>query len=259
MNSQGNGTETRQPSAHGHDIPPPAAPFLAGTWSIVLLLLVAALPYVGILRNDFAYLYDDKAQIIDNPYVHSFGHLREVLTTSAWSYKGGYGESNYYRPVMTIGFLLCYRVFGPVAYGFHLTSLFLHTAVVIVLFLLAERLFRDRSAALGAAVLFALHPIHVEPVAWILTVCDLEMTFFYVLTFWFFLRMGEQRGERRLWTQAAMTASFVLALCSKEPALTLPLLAAIYEHFYREDRARTTRGRNFSGRDRSGSCYWVTS
>ncbi len=223
------------------DDPQPAAAFLAGAWPVVLLLLLAALPYAGILGNDFAYIYDDKAQIIDNPYVHSLGHWREVLTTSAWSYKGGYGESNYYRPVMTIGFLLCYRVFGPVAYGFHLASLLLHTAVVMVLYLLAVRLFRDRGAAWGAAALFALHPIHVEPVAWILTVCDLEMTFFCVLTFWCFVRVGEQRGGRRLGTQVAMTASFVLALGSKEPALTLPLLAAIYEYFYREDRARTTR------------------
>ena len=126
-----------------------------------------------------------------------------------------------------------------------MTSLLLHAAVVTVLFLFAERLFRDRGAAFGAAVLFALHPIHVEPVAWILAVCDLEMTFFYVLTFWCFLRVGEQRGGRRLWTQAAMTASFLLALGSKEPALTLPWLATIYEHFYREDRAQTTRAEKF--------------
>ena len=239
------GTEAGRSAVPRPDSPQPGAPFLAGAWPLALLLLLATLAYAGILGNDFAYAYDDKAQIIDNPYVHSFGHLREALTTSVWSYKGGYGVSNYYRPIMTIGFLLCYRVFGPLAYGFHLTSLLLHAAVVTMLFLFAERLFRDRGAAFGAAALFALHPIHVEPVAWILTVCDLEMTFFYVLAFWCFLRVGEQRGGQRLWIQAAMAASFVLALCSKEPALTLPWLAAIYEHFYREDRARTTRVEKF--------------
>src|SRR5271157_638343 len=245
MNNHRDGTGIPQPAAHGPNIPSPAAPFLAGAWPVALLLLLATLPYVGILRNDFAYIYDDKAQIIDNPYVNTFGHLRETLTTSVWSYAGTQGVRNYYRPVMTIGFLLCYHVFGPFAYGFHLTSLLLHAAVVMVLFLFAQRLFRDRGAALGAAALFALHPIHVEPVAWILTVCDLEMTFFYVLTFWCILRVGEQRGGRRLWTLAAMTASFLLALCSKEPALTLPWLAAIYEPFYREDRAETTRAEKF--------------
>ena len=240
MNSHRDGTEIRPPAAHGANLPQRAAHFFAGAWPLAILLLLATLPYVDILRNDFVYIYDDKAQIIDNPYVHSFGHLRETLTTSVWSFAGVHGVTNYYRPIMTIGFLLCYQVFGPLAYGFHLTSLLLHAAVVTMLFLFAQRLFRDRGAAFGTASLFALHPIHVESVAWISAVTDLEVTFFYVLTFWCFLQVGEQRGGRRLCTQAAMAVSFLLALFSKEQALTLAILAVIYEHFYRDDRAETT-------------------
>jgi len=82
----------------------------------VLLLLLALLPYAGVLGNDFAYIYDDKAQILDNPYVHTFGHLREALTTPVWSFADAHTTSNYYRPVMTLGFLLCYQIFGPVAF-----------------------------------------------------------------------------------------------------------------------------------------------
>jgi tetratricopeptide (TPR) repeat protein len=240
MNSHGEGIEIRPAAGRGAQIPPPAAPFLAGPWPLVVLLLLATLPYIGILRNDFAYIYDDQAQIIDNPYVHSFGHLRETLTTTVWSHKGVQGATNYYRPIMTLGFLLCYQVFGPLAYGFHLASLLLHAAVVAMVFLLAEGIFRDRGPALGAAGLFALHPIHVESVAWISAVTDLEVTLFSVLTFWCFLQLGEQRGARRLSTQAAMAVSFLLALLSKEQALTLAILAVIYEHFYRGDRAETT-------------------
>ena len=176
MNSHQDGTEIPPPAAPGPNPPQRAAPFFAGAWPLAVLLLLAILPYVGILRNDFAYIYDDKAQIIDNPYVHSFGHMREVLTTTVWSFKDAHALTNYYRPIMTIGFLLCYQVFGPLAYGFHLASLLLHAAVVTVLFLFAERLFRDRGAAFGAAGLFALHPIHVESVAWISAVTDLEVT-----------------------------------------------------------------------------------
>ena len=87
MNSHRDGTEIRPPAAHGADLPQRAAPFFSGAWPLAVLLLLATLPYAGILRNDFAYIYDDKAQIIDNPYVHSFGHLREMLTTSVWSYR----------------------------------------------------------------------------------------------------------------------------------------------------------------------------
>jgi Tfp pilus assembly protein PilF len=217
------------------------APSFAGAWPLAILLLLATLPYVGTLWNDFAYAYDDKAQIIDNPYAHSFRHMRETLTTTVWSYKSAQDVTNYYRPMTSIGFLLCYQVFGPLAYGFHLASLLLHTAVVAILFLVAERIFRDRGGAFAAAGLFALHPIHVESVAWISALTDVEVTFFYLLTFWCFLRVGGLQGGRNLWAQAAMTASFLLTLLSKEQALTLPSLAMIYEHIYREDRAETAR------------------
>ena len=243
MNSQGDGTEIRQPGARGPDRPPPAAPFLAGAWPLAVLLLLATLPYVGILRNDFAYAYDDKAQILDNPYVHSFGHLREVLTTSVWSFKPGHGVSNYYRPVMTIGFLLCYQLFGPVAYGYHLTSLLLHAAVVTMLFLFAERLFCDRGAAFGAAVA-------VRAPSDSRRACGVDFRrerpggdLLLCAHFLVFLAGGGAARRTAARDASRHDGKFLLALFSKEPALTLPLLAAIYEHFYRADRARDYAGR----------------
>jgi len=58
---------------------------------MAVLLLLATLPYAGILRNDFAYDYDDKALILDSPYVHNFQHVREVLTTTLFSHLGAQG------------------------------------------------------------------------------------------------------------------------------------------------------------------------
>ncbi len=213
----------------------------AGAWPLAILLLMATLPYIGILRNDFAYAYDDKAQIIDNPYVHGFGHIREILTTNVWSHQGAQIVTVYYRPMMTLGFLLCYQIFGPLAYGFHLASLLAHAAVVAMVYAFAEGLFRDRLASFCAAALFALHPVHVESVAWISAVTDLQLTFFYVFTFWLFTRLEEQPAARRYWTLAAATIGFAMAILSKEQALTLPVLAAVYEFGYRDDAASTSR------------------
>ena len=188
---------------------------------MAFLLFLALLPYAGILHNDFTYIYDDKAQILDNPYVHTFGHLREVFTTPVWSFADAHGMTNYYRPVMTFGFLICYQIFGPLAFGFHLASLLLHAAVVMMLYLFAERLFRHRGAAFAVAGLFALHPVHVESVAWISAVTDLEVTFFYLLAFWCFLQVDNPRFGHGLLMHAAMGVCFLLALLSKEQALTL--------------------------------------
>jgi tetratricopeptide (TPR) repeat protein len=213
-----------------------------------LLSLLAITPYLNTLANGF--VQDDNHQILSNPYLRSFGHLREIFTTNVWSYVGAQGATNYYRPLMTFGYLLCYQVLGPLAYGFHLVNLLLNAGVVCLAFLLGERIFGDRALGLLSAALFALHPIHSESVNWIAAVTDLQLAFFYLLTFWLFLQVGERDGDSlsallgrasRGWVaQVGMILSFALALLAKEPAATLPLLATFYEHFLRRDRAQTS-------------------
>ena len=213
-----------------------------------LLILLAIAPYLNTLANGF--VQDDNHQILSNPYLRSFGHLREIFATNVWSYVGAQGATNYYRPLMTFGYLVCYQVLGPLAYGFHLVNLVLNAGVVCLVFLVGERIFGDRALGLLSAALFALHPIHSESVNWIAAVTDLQLAFFYLLAFWFFLQVGERGGGGRSaplgWAlrggvaYVGMILSFALALLAKEPAATLPLLATFYEHFLRPDRARTS-------------------
>src|SRR5208337_1074409 len=98
----------------------------------------------------------------------------------------------------------------------------------------------DRVCAFIAGALFALHPVHTESVAWVAAVTDLEVTFFYLLTFGFFLAVARPGGGRSQPALAAMGVTFLLTLLSKEQAMTLPALATVYEHFYREDRSETS-------------------
>ncbi|HUX09544.1 MAG TPA: tetratricopeptide repeat protein [Terriglobia bacterium] len=208
------------------------------TLLMAALILGAALPYVNTLLNGF--VYDDNRQVLDNPYLKSFHFLPQVFGTTVWSFVGMQGVSNYYRPMMTLGYSFCYQLFGPLAYGFHLVNVCLHVGVVLLVFVVARRMFQDRAVAFAAAFLFAIHPIHTEAVAWIAAVTDLEVTFFYLLTFWLFLNLARPRGGCSAWVKLAAVLSFALTIFSKEQSLTFPLLAMVYEHFYRADRSETT-------------------
>ncbi len=215
-----------------------------GALYLLILVALAVLPYLNSLRNTF--VYDDIDQVVRNPYIQNFHHLREIFTSSVWSFMGDFrGSTNYYRPVMSLGYLFCYQLFGPSARGFHLASLLANAGVVLLVFLVTLRMFRSAAVALLAAGIFALHPIHSEAVDWIAAVTELELAFFFLLTFGFFLAGARAAGKSSGPLQIAMMGSFVLALLSKEQALTLPLLATLYEHFFREDHAETTKVQKF--------------
>lgn len=203
-----------------------------------MLIFIAVIPYCNSLANGF--VYDDDVQVLRNPLIRNFSHVGQIFTTSVFSYQGGaQGVTNYYRPLMTLGYLFCHAVFGFNPFGFHLVSVVLNAAVVALVFVVTRRLFKDRGLAFVAAALFALHPIHTEAVDWIAASTDLELTLFFLLAFWCYVKLDRATGLRRICFFAGMIVSFALALLSKEPAATLPLLAAIYEHACREDRSET--------------------
>ncbi len=206
-------------------------------WMITLLLLLAVIPYINTLPNGF--VYDDNNEVLTNPYIRNFSHVGDIFSTRILAHLGARGATNYYRPISILGFLICYKSFGLLPYGFHLANLLLHAVIVLVLFGLTQRLFRDRWLALTAAAIFALHPIHTESVAWVSGVTDLELTVFYLAAFWFFVAGARPQGTRSEWMQLGMVGTFTLALLSKEQAATLPLTAMVYEHFFRGDRNST--------------------
>jgi protein O-mannosyl-transferase len=204
------------------------------------LLLLAFVIYSNSLTNGF--VYDDHSEIEHNPYVHSLQNVGKLLSTSVLAYqgKGKQEVRNYYRPMTGLVFLLCYKLFGLFPPGFHLFSLLMHCLVVWFVYAVTAELTSDSTFALIAATIFAIHPIHTEPVDWLDGIADVEVALFYLAAFWLFLRLGRAEARREIWLKVLMLASFVAATLSKETAMTLPVAATVYELFWRPDRYETS-------------------
>jgi protein O-mannosyl-transferase len=221
-----------------------AAPSRAARRRVLLawLLLASFLVYANTLANGF--VSDDHQQIEGNPYAHSFRYVGKIFTTTVWSFQGNEGRTNYYRPLMTFGYVLCDKAFQTYPLGFHLVNLFLNCLVVSLVFLICRKIFTDDVLAFVAAIFFAFHPVHSEAVAWVAAVTELQLAVFYLLTFWLFLGLSDPDAKPR--TPVLMWMSFLLALLSKEQAVTLPALATVYEYFYRDDRKQTRWSKKIS-------------
>lgn len=208
-------------------------------WIAPSLFLISLFCYANTLLNGF--VYDDELQLLANPYVKSWRFLPEIFHTTVWSFIGAAGESNYYRPLMTFTYLLLWKAFGDLPFGYHLFNILLNALVVVAVYFAGKQLLRSVPAAAVAAALFALHPIHSETVNWIAAVPDLEATFFFLLAFLLYIR----KPTLNLKDHLLISVSYLAAMLAKEPAVLLAPLLVCYQHFVREDREQTTFSTNF--------------
>ncbi len=138
------------------------------------------------------------------------------------------------RPVSGLSYRLDSFLWGLNPVGYHLTNLLFHGLSAALVFLIARRV-TGGSALLGllAGLLFALSPVHVEPVAWIAARVDVISAALYLASFYLFLR---SRSEGRPWLWALSFLAFAAALFSKEIAVTLPFLLLAYDLLCRRPR-----------------------
>jgi len=202
--------------------PWPAAWRTAVLLSVVVVLTFAV--YAGALN--FQFVYDDTVQIVYNPAVQSWQNLPRLFAEQVWSGQSGVAP-NYYRPVFMAWCLLCFKIFGLKPAWWHLGVIVVHLVATALVFLLARNLTADDITAFVAALLFGLHPIHVESVAWISGVTDPLMAVFCLGSFLCYLRF-RQDVARRGWWLAASLVQFGLACMSKEPGIVLVAIVACH-------------------------------
>ena len=199
----------------------------AGPWAAVSLILLATfLVYSNTLG--FKFVYDDRGQILANVQVHAWRYVPHYFLERVWSFAYPGIHGNYYRPLFLLFLLLNYKIFGPYAAGWHLVSVAAHMGVTYLVYLLARRLTVDKGTALIAALIFGLHPVHIESVAWISGVTDPLLALFLLPAFLCYLNARERTAHRRSWLAGSL-ALYGLAMLSKETALILPILIFTFE------------------------------
>lgn len=203
---------------------------------LATILFAALSVNINTLWNGF--VYDDKFQILKNRWITDIGYVPDIFSQKVWGFSA-VGSPNYYRPMMHLIYMIGYSLFGPKAWGFHLINLLLHCGVSLLVFLVVSRLLQDDettmsapalSVPLIAGLLFAVHPIHAEAVAWIAGVPEISFTLFSLLSFYFFLR-GRAGCRRSL---IASLVSFFLATLSKETGFTLLIIFFAYDWTFRK-------------------------
>ncbi|HKV38800.1 MAG TPA: tetratricopeptide repeat protein [Blastocatellia bacterium] len=199
-------------------------------------VILAVIASANTLTNGF--VADDRIQVLQNQFITSLANIPRAFTTSVWSFGTGsvvFANDAYFRPMFNILFSIDYALFGKTAWGWHLSNLLIHSCVVYFVFITVRELTEDRWLALIAASLFAVHPVHAEPVAWVSGITDGLLALFALPSFYYYLCF--RRSRRKLHLTAALVL-YLLALLTKETAIALPAIVAFMELWYFKNRMR---------------------
>ena len=197
-----------------------------------LLGLVTFVVYSGSLSFDF--VWDDWPQIVNSPIIRTWSNLPRAFGSDLWYHVARHQV--YYRPLFVAWSMLNYTLFGLRPWGWHLGAVLLHVGAVVAVFWLVRRLGLEYWTAALAALIFALHPVHIEPVTWISAASDTMVAMFAALAFAAFLngrdaegdpKRNPERKKRAAWWIASL-ALLACALLTKEMAVMFSALVAIY-------------------------------
>lgn len=170
-------------------------------------------------RYDFVH-YDDHVYVTDHTQV------RQGLTPESLKWAMTSTEAGFWHPLTWMSLMLDYQFFGLNPGGYHFTNLLLHLANTLLLFLVFASMTGAVWRSAFVAALFAVHPLHVESVAWIAERKDVLCGLFWILAVGAYARYA----ERPSWTRyAAVSVAILLALASKAMAVTLPFVLLLLD------------------------------
>jgi tetratricopeptide (TPR) repeat protein len=192
----------------------------AGLRAAVLAGLLTALAWSPSLRNGFC--WDDRQLVVENEAITGPDAVTRAFATDFWESEERAGSSDYWRPLITISYVLDRRLHGLAPAGYHASNVAAHAAAVTLLALLLLRLGAVPLAAGAAALLFGVHPALAESVAWVAGRTDVLAALF-VLAYLLVDGASERSPARRI----AASAALALALLCKETAVVAPLLSML--------------------------------
>ncbi|MEW6467271.1 MAG: tetratricopeptide repeat protein [Bacteroidota bacterium] len=190
-------------------------------WRNFLLIALAAtaIALSPVAGNDFIN-FDDPQYVTTNPIVQKLNgeNIKAFFTEQ---FVGNY------QPVVMLSYAIQYKLFSLNASGYHFFSLLLHLLNTALVFAIVYRLFRNNHAALITALLFGMHPLHVESVAWVSAQKDLIYSFFFFGAIYFYLRQKEE-GSNKLLVYSLLC--FILSVLSKAQAVVLPVVLLLFDY-----------------------------
>ena len=195
-------------------------------WVIAGVLIFTALIYIKALFNGFVDSWDDAKYLMENPFIKDFSlnGIKVIFST--------FYLSNYH-PLTTLTYLFEYKFYGFNPLPYHLDNVLLHLLNTWLVYKFIAQLSQKKITALVVSLLFALHPMHVESVAWVSERKDVLYTLFFLLSLIAYLAYLKSGYKKKKYFIVILY--FIASLLSKSAAVTLPIILIVIDTYKKRE------------------------
>jgi len=198
---------------------------------LIIIGILAFFPFINTFQNPF--MWDDIGRVVENGYIKRLDNLPLLFSSKYLTY---FRETTY-RPLYTLTLFLNYHLFKLDVHGWRFFNIFLHMMNTILIYFLIRYMFKNKTISSITALIFAVHPIHTEAVNVAVYRTELLACLFFIGSFFLYLKsIRNIKIEKGFYLLSIFI--FILALCSKEMAASLPLIIVLYIYFFSPKKER---------------------
>ncbi|HPU46356.1 MAG TPA: tetratricopeptide repeat protein, partial [Bacteroidales bacterium] len=193
-------------------------------YTYLILFISCLLVYFNSFNNELIYNWDDAGYILKNPYIDSLSwqNIKDIFSNFYFSN---------YQPLTLIIYAVIFKFVGTKVFLYHFVQFIFHVLNTFLVYKFISLLQEKKWISIGVALLFAVHPMHVESVAWISEMKDVLYTFFFLLaliTYHFYVNKPDKKTKWYLWT----IFLFILSLLSKPSAVIFSVVLLAMDLYY---------------------------
>jgi len=208
-------------------------------WKIFLLIaVISSAVYANSFQNSFH--FDDQHFIVENTYIRDIRNIPSFFFSPNYlSFEKAF--TSHYRPLLVTSYAINYALGGLQPAGYHVVNLLFHVGSAFLVYLILDAMLltaRHPELVSGSlwfiipiatALIFAVHPFNSEVVNYITARSSVMCSFFYLMSFYFWIRFRSQKGS---YFYIISLLAFILAMLTKEIAITLPLMLFLYDFYF---------------------------
>lgn len=204
-------------------------------WKFLLLIaVISAAVYANSFHNSFH--FDDQHYIVENPYIQDIRNIPSFFSSRGHSSFEKVFTAHY-RPLLVTSYAINYAIGGLRPEGYHAVNLMFHAGSAFLVYLILQTMLPSWPSV-AAALIFAVHPFNSEAVNYITARSSVMCAFFYLLSFYFWIRFRGPaiKAGAKAWLPyyPGSLLAFILAMLTKEVAITLPVIFLLYDLYFSE-------------------------